>query len=99
MTEKQLKKLSRRELLEMLVVQTRKVEQLERQLEEANRKLDDKMITIENSGSLADAVMQLNGVFEAAQKAAEQYLENIRGRYPAPADGEAEDGREETNTE
>lgn len=98
MTEKQLKKLSRRELLEMLVVQTRKVEQLERQLEEANRKLNDKMIVIENSGSLADAVMQLNGVFEAAQKAAEQYLENIRGRYPVSEDGEEEDEQEETNS-
>lgn len=95
MTEKQLKKLSRRELLEMLVVQTRKVEQLERQLEETNRKLNDKMITIENSGSLADAVMQLNGVFEAAQKAAEQYLENIRGRAVRE---EADHGREETDT-
>lgn len=95
MTEKQLKKLSRRELLEMLVVQTRKVEQLEKQLEETNRKLNDKMITIENCGSLADAVMQLNGVFEAAQKAAEQYLENIRGRS---VNEEADDGREETDT-
>ena len=95
MTEKQLKKLSRRELLEMLVVQTRKVEQLEKQLEETNRKLNEKMITIENSGSLADAVMQLNGVFEAAQKAAEQYLENIRGRAVRE---EADDGREETDT-
>lgn len=98
MTEKQLKKLSRRELLEMLVVQTRKVEQLEKQLEAANRKLNDKMIVIENSGSLAEAVMQLNGVFEAAQKAAEQYLENIRGRYPVSEDGEAKDEREETNS-
>lgn len=98
MTEKQLKKLSRRELLEMLVVQTRKVEQLEKQLEAANRKLNDKMIVIENSGSLAEAVMQLNGVFEAAQKAAEQYLENIRGRYPVSEDGEAKNEREETNS-
>ena len=77
MTDKQLKKLSRRELLEMLIVQTRKVEKLEAQLEEANRKLNDKTVLIENSGSLADAVMKLNGVFEAAQNAAQQYLDNI----------------------
>lgn len=83
MTEKQLKKLSRRELLEMLVLQTRKVEQLEKQLEEANRKLNDKMIVIENSGSLADAVMQLNGVFEAAQAACEQYVDVVRRRMHA----------------
>lgn len=69
----------------MLIFQTRKVEQLEKQLEEANRKLNDKMIIIENSGSLAEAVLKLNGVFEAAEKAAQQYLDNIR---VLPADQE-----------
>ena len=101
MTPKELRRLSRRELLEMLIVQTRKVETLERQLAEANQKLNDKMIIIENSGSLADAVMQLNGVFEAAQNAAQQYLDNIRMRSEAAAQSneksdqeEAKDGRE-----
>ena len=98
MTEKQLKKLSRRELLEMLVVQTRKVEKLEKELEETKRKLEDKMLDIENSGSLADAVMKLNGVFEAAENAAQQYLENIRGRCPAPTDMEASNEQEKTDS-
>ena len=95
MTPKELRRLSRRELLEMLIHQTRKVEQLEQQLEEANQKLNDKYITIENAGSLADAVMQLNGVFEAAQKAAEQYVENIRQREEAfgKTKGATKDGR------
>lgn len=93
MTEKQLKRLSRRELLEMLIIQTRKVEKLEAQLAEANRKLDDKMLAIEDSGSLAEAVMRLNGVFEAAQNAAQQYLDNIRDRAEraAESDGGPED--------
>lgn len=97
MTEKKLRKLSRRELLEMLVVQTRKVESLEKQLEETNQKLQDKMIQIENSGSMAEAVMRLNGVFEAAENAARQYLENIRSRNPMPEEGETKDGKEETD--
>lgn len=97
MTEKKLRKLSRRELLEMLVVQTRKVESLEKQLEEANQKLQDKMIQIENSGSLAEAVMRLNGVFEAAENAARQYLENIHSRNPKPEKGEEEDGNQEAD--
>lgn len=62
----------------MLITQTRKVESLEKQLEEANQKLHDKRIIIENSGSLAEAVMKLNGVFEAAQNAAQQYLDNVK---------------------
>ncbi len=80
MTEKQLKKLSRRELLEMLVIQTRRVEELEAQLKTANAKLEDRHIQIEDAGNLADAVMRLNQVFEAAEAAAQQYLENIRQR-------------------
>ncbi len=74
MTEKQLKRLSRRELLEMLVTQTRRVEALEAQLKEANAKLEDRHIQIQDAGNLADAVMKLNKVFEAAQAAADQYL-------------------------
>lgn len=91
MTDKQLKKLSRRELLEMLILQTRKVESLEKQLAEANRQLADKRIRIESSGTLAEAAMKLNGVFEAAERAAQQYLENIR----AMAGEEASHGTEE----
>ena len=34
-------------------------------------------IKISQAGSIAEASMQLNGVFEAAQEAAKQYLENI----------------------
>ena len=94
MTDKQLKRLSRRELLEMLITQTRKVESLEAQLAEVNRKLNDKILMIEDSGSLAEAVMRLNGVFEAAQNAAQQYLENIQARA-AQTDGGEDHGEKE----
>lgn len=78
MTEKELRKLSRRELLELLIIQTKKADRLKQQLDEANRKLNDRTVIIENSGSLAEAVMKLNGVFEAAQNAAQQYLDNLQ---------------------
>lgn len=78
MTSKQLKKLSRAELLEMLIAQSKEVESLKQQLQEANEKLADKQIIIENAGSIAEAALRLNGVFEAAQNAAVQYLENIK---------------------
>lgn len=80
MTSKQMKKLSRAELLEMLIEKSKEVESLQQQLKEANEKLADKQIIIENAGSIAEAALQLNGVFEAAQKAAVQYLDNIK--YP-----------------
>lgn len=99
MTDKELRRLSRRELLEMLITQTRKVEQLEKQLAEANERLRDKMIQIEESGSLAEAVMRLNGVFEAAQNAAQQYLDNIKDRATKAETAEQEDAHEQTHAE
>lgn len=81
MTTKELKKLSRGELLEMLLMQTKRVEELEAQLEEAKKQLEDKNIKIAKTGSVAEAALQLNGVFEAAQNAADQYLENIQNLW------------------
>ena len=35
-------------------------------------------MTIDDAGSIAEAALQVNGVFEAAQKACEQYIDNIK---------------------
>ena len=78
LTNKELKKLSRKELLEMLVIQTRISEQLEKRVKKLEEQLEDKRIKIENAGNLAEAALKLSGVFEAAQTAAEIYLESIK---------------------
>ncbi len=78
MTDKELKKLTRAELLEMLLIQSREKQQLEKELEEAKKNLEAREILIAESGSIAEAALKLNGVFEAAQKAADQYLENVK---------------------
>lgn len=78
LTNKELKKLSRKELLEMLVIQTRISEQLEKRVTKLEEQLEDKRIKIENAGNLAEAALKLSGVFEAAQAAAEIYLESIK---------------------
>lgn len=77
MTDKELKKLSREELLEMLLSQTRETERLKKELEKANAELEQRRLILENTGNIAEASLQLNGVFEAAQAAADQYLENM----------------------
>lgn len=77
MTDKELKRLSRTELLELLLEQTRERERLEKALEEAEQKLADRQLQIEEAGDIAHAVLQINGVMEAAQAAARQYLENM----------------------
>lgn len=73
-----LKKLSRQDLLEMLIAEEKRIEQLEKQLEEAQAELQNRKIQIDSSGSIAEAALKLNGIFEAAQRAADQYLENVK---------------------
>lgn len=77
MTEKELKRLSRSELLEMLLAQSKENEQLRAQLAEARKQLASRRLEIEKAGSIAEASLQLNGVFQAAQEACAQYIENI----------------------
>lgn len=77
MTDKELKKLSRSALLEMLLEQSRENDRLRAQVEELARQLSDRQFKIDQAGSIAEASMQINQVFESAQAAAEQYLENI----------------------
>lgn len=78
MTDKELKKLSRAELLQMLLVQAKEVERLNQELEKVKSEADRRQIEIRNAGSIAEASLQLSGVFQAAQAAADQYLENVR---------------------
>lgn len=77
MTEKELKKLSRAQLLELLLAQTREVEHLREKLEKAEKLLVDRHIRVLEAGDLAHAVLAVNGVMEAAQAAAQQYLDNM----------------------
>ena len=78
-----LKKLSRQDLLEMLIAEEKRINQLEKELQEAQEALKERKILIENSGSIAEAALKLNGIFEAAQAAADQYLENIKEQTQA----------------
>ncbi len=79
MTNKELKRLSRADLLELLIGQEKEIRQLRAQLQEANEKLESRRITMEEAGSIAEASLQLNGVFSAAEAAAAQYLDNVKG--------------------
>jgi hypothetical protein len=117
MADKELRRLKRRELLKMLLVQCKETERLQRESDEANAALADlteryerligklnvkderlnqkdaqisalkgtieemklsRTIELEEAGSIAEAALKLNGIFEVAQQAADQYLMNIR---------------------
>lgn len=74
---KELKKMSRRDLLELLIEQGEQMEYLETRLNALETALRNRRITAEKAGSIAEAALRLNGVFEAAESAARQYIENI----------------------
>lgn len=78
MTDKALKRLSRAELLEMLLAQVEENEQLKKRLAQLQAQLENRQILIQDAGSIAEAAMQLNNVFQAADAAASQYLENVQ---------------------
>jgi len=78
MTKDKAKKLSRMDLLELLLQQMEENERLRSQLEQAQKQLESRQIMIENAGSIAQASLQISRIFEAAQMAADVYLENVR---------------------
>lgn len=95
-----LKRLNRAQLLDMLYDVVKEKEDLEQKLQETRQQLEDRKILIAKSGSIAEAALKLNKVFEQAQEAADQYLFNIRqGNDLNNAPAEDTDGEERTEQE
>ena len=78
MTDRQLRKLSRLNLMKLLLEEKRENEALREQLRDRNLRLEKRQIQIEQSGTLAEAALKLSGIFDAAEAACQQYTENIR---------------------
>jgi len=76
--QKDIKKMSRRDLLEILVLQSKKIDELQEKLDKTNELLNSKQIMVSEAGSIAEASLKLNKVFEVAQASADQYLESIK---------------------
>ena len=72
------KRLSRAELLEMLIEQSKEVESLKKKVDELQKQLDDRTIQLQQTGSIAEAALALNDIFKAADQAASQYIESIK---------------------
>ena len=78
MADRDLRKMNRKELLELLIALKKENDQLKKQLQKQTVQLRSRELQIKNAGSIAEAALALNGVFESADKAAAQYLENIQ---------------------
>ena len=77
MTEKELRRLSRKDLLEIMVEQAREIEELKLQNSKLADQLKEKKPEYSDIGSLADASIQISGVLKDAQAAADVYLSEI----------------------
>lgn len=74
MTEQEIKRLNRQTLLELLL-------EVSRENEKLRAELADRSLRMAQSGSIAEAALRVNGVFDAAEQAARQYLEAMEGRH------------------
>jgi predicted transcriptional regulator len=81
MIDKELRKLNRLELLEMLVEQSKQIDELKQRLDIAEKKLADRDLKLKESGTLAEAALKLNNVFEAADAAGKQYVDALKRLY------------------
>lgn len=81
MTDKELRKLKRNELLEIMIELEKENMELKKRLEAAESELESRRIALSEVGSIAEAALALNDVFDAAQRAADQYIENVKERF------------------
>lgn len=78
MDDKQLKKLKREELLEIMLAQSEEIDRLTARVAELEAEVSDRRIKFRKVGSLAEASLAATKYFEEAEKAAALYLENIK---------------------
>lgn len=79
--EKELKKLSRLQLVDLLIESSEENERLQALVQQLSQELESRRLQCERAGNIAQAALQLNGVFEAAQRAADDYVRAVRQRY------------------
>ena len=74
---KELKRLSRRELVDIIYQLKKNEQEMQEKIESLNTELHDKRIRISSAGSIADAAVSLTNVFSLAQMTADIYLQEI----------------------
>lgn len=77
-TDKEIKNMSRTELIGIIYELKIREEQLIEENKLLRAELNQRTIKMEKAGSIAEAAISLNRVFEAAQQAAEDYLNSIK---------------------
>lgn len=78
MTDREFKRLSRAQLIDIIYQLQLKQEELTADNQRLAKALADKRIRVNKAGNIAEAALEIHNVMQAAQDAAAQYLEEIR---------------------
>lgn len=95
MTDKEFKRLSRAQLIEIIYQLQLNQEELAEENEKLSNALADRRLRITKAGNIAEAALEIHNVMQAAQDAAEHYVEEMR----LNADGEYQRILKEANEE
>ena len=78
MTDKEFKRLSRAQLIEIIYQLQLQIDKLNEEKQALENELEDKRLRLQSAGNIADAALEINDCFRSAQNAAEQYLNEIK---------------------
>ena len=78
MTDKEFKRLSRAQLIDVIYQLQVKQSELEKENQKLQEEVTNKRIRLRQAGNIAEASLAIHNVMQAAQDAAAQYLEEIR---------------------
>ena len=77
MNSKELKKLSRRELVDIIYQMKKNEQQMQEEIDSLREALQDKRIRLSMAGSIAEAATDITKIFSTAQMTADLYLREI----------------------
>ena len=78
MTDKEFKRLSRAQLIDIIYKLQLELDKVNEEKQELESKLADKRLRLQSTGNIAEAALEINDCFRSAQNAAEQYLNEIK---------------------
>ena len=78
MTDKEFKKLKRSDLISIIYEYQKRQDELTQEINAIKTELEEKRIKISNAGSIAEAVVGLDRLFETAQQTADDYIAQVK---------------------
>lgn len=78
MADKELRGMNRTELIEIIYALQQEERTLRAENEQLHRQLEDRTLRMEKAGSIAEAALSLNHIFEDAEAATRQYLDSLK---------------------